>query len=549
MESQRSTDKRDLAAVRSTSSGEEQDVVVIGAGVAGLTAAALLSKAGLKVSLFERESQAGGCLAMFQRGGFTFDTSIHWLNQFRPRGFTYRIHHYLDESGLCFPQLNRIHRYKGTRRDYILTSNPLEFRDQLLQDFPSEAEGIHALFRDAEKLGTHLLYLDDRMRAACTMTFREKLSHAFGMMRWVFPIRHLAMTSAKKGLRRYFTSPELHDLFHSRDTLMSVLVPVAFAFTGDFQALPKGGGKTVVDWFAANIEKNGGKIYLNSPVREVLVDEHNVAKGIKLETGEVVRSTYVIGACDSTLLFSQMVPKGVSFDRWLKRMEQADHYHSSFSIYLGLDCSPSLLGLGEELVHLTEDSVSPEERVNGCAETTSISVFAPSFRDPSLAPPGKGTLQIQCPAYLSYQDCWKTEKGLVRGEAYRQLKKQYADVLIDRVERNLIPHLRQHIEEISIATPVTFLRYTSNRAGGIMGLRPTPRNIRSGLAQLTTPIKNLLLGSQWATVGGGVPIATKTAVNASLLILRELRPESFQVLKHVVDGTVRKGSTGAGIIS
>jgi prolycopene isomerase len=518
---------------------EKIDVVVIGAGVAGLTAAALLAKAGLKVALYEREPQAGGCLAAFQRGCFTFDTSIHWLNQFRPKGFTYRIHHYIDEEGLCYPQLNRIHRYKGTARDYILTSNPHEFRDQLLQDFPSEAAGINALFRDAEKLGTHLLYLDDRMRAACTMTFREKLSHAFGMMRWVLPIRHLAMTSANKGLHRYFNSPELLDLFHSRDTLMSVLVPIAFAFTGDFQALPKGGGKTVVDWLTANIEKNGGKIHLNSPVREVLVDEHKVARGVTLETREVIRSTYVIGACDSTLLFSQMVPKGAFFDRWLRRMSQADLYHSSFSIYIGLDCSPSLLGLGEELVHLTEDSVSPEERVDGCAETTSISVFAPSFRDPSLAPPGKGTLQIQCPAYLAYQDYWKTEKGLVRGEAYRQLKKQYADVLLDRVERNLIPKLRQHIEEISIATPVTFLRYTSNRAGGIMGLRPTPRNIRSGLAQLTTPIKNLLLGSQWATVGGGVPIATKTAVNASLLILRELRPASFQVLKHVVDGTVK----------
>jgi phytoene dehydrogenase-like protein len=143
-------------------------------------------------------------LAAFQRGGFTFDTSIHWLNQFRPGGFTYRIHRYLGEDGPAYPKLNRIHRYKGTRRDYLLTSNPHEFRDQLLRDFPAEAGGIRALFQEAEKLGTHLLYLDDRMRAACTMTFREKLSHAVGMMRWVVPIRHLAMTSAKKGLHRYF---------------------------------------------------------------------------------------------------------------------------------------------------------------------------------------------------------------------------------------------------------------------------------------------------------------------------------------------------------
>jgi phytoene dehydrogenase-like protein len=518
---------------------DKLDVVIIGAGIAGLTAAAVLAKSGLKVALYESEPQAGGCLVAFRRGDFTFDTSIQWLNQFRPGGFTYRIHHYLGDDGPEFPKLNRIHRYKGTRRDYILTSNPFEFRDQLLQDFPSEATGINALFREAEKFGTHLLYLDDRMRAACTMTFREKCSHALGMMRWVWPIRHFATTSAQKGLRRYFTSPELLDLFHSNDSLMSVMVPLGFAFTGDFQALPKGGGKTIVDWLCASIEKSGGKVYLNAPVREVLVDEKKIARGIKLETGVDVPATYVIGACDSTLLFSKMVPGGACFDRWQSRMTKADLYHSSFSIYLGLDCPASQLGLGEELVHLTEDSVPPPERIKGHPETTTISVLSPSFRDPSLAPAGKGTLQIQCPAYLSYQDYWKTEKDFGRGEAYRQLKKQYADVLLERVERNLIPELRRHIEEISIATPVTFLRYTANRAGGIMGLRPTPQNIRAGLAQLTTPVQNLLLGSQWASYGGGVPIATKTAVNAALIILRQMRPESFQVLKDVVDGTVK----------
>lgn len=533
-DTKRANDERCVASYPPT---EETDVAVIGAGIAGLTAAAILSKTGLRVTVFEREPQAGGYLAAFRRGAFIFDSSIQWLNQFRAGGFVHRIHAFLGEDGPRCRRLDRIHRYKSTHHDYLLTSNPHDFRDQLIHDFPAERDGIAALFRDAEKLGRHLVFLDDRMRAACTMTIREKIHHAVAMLRWVWPIRHLISTPAKKGLLRYFKSQELQDLFHSNDTLMSVLVPLGLAFTGDFQVLPVGGGEALVEWLSKTIVQHGGEIRLSSPVSEVVVDDRRVATGVRLGTGQIIRATHVVAACDAHTLFSEMVPRGLVHEKWRQRILDADLYHSSFSIYLGLDCPPSALGLNEELIHLTDDAFPPSARVSGEAQTTTISVLAPSFRDPSLAAPGKGTLQIQCPAYLSYQNRWKTGPNLERGEAYNTLKKEFAELLLDRVEKNLIPDLRQHIEEISIATPITFYRYTRNLNGGIMGFRPTQKNIKARLAQLKTPIRNLLLGGQWATYGGGVPIATQTAVNASLLILRDRRTDAFNALKAVVDRT------------
>ncbi|HZZ75284.1 MAG TPA: FAD-dependent oxidoreductase, partial [Puia sp.] len=58
------------------------DVIVIGAGIGGLTAAALLSRAGLSVCVLEKEPRVGGYLAGFRRKHFVFDTAIHWLNQY-----------------------------------------------------------------------------------------------------------------------------------------------------------------------------------------------------------------------------------------------------------------------------------------------------------------------------------------------------------------------------------------------------------------------------------------------------------------------------------
>ncbi len=513
------------------------DVVIIGGGIAGLTAAALLSKAGLRIELFETEPQAGGCLAAFHRKGFTFDTSIEWLNQCRPGGFLARIHHFIGNDGPRYVPLQRIHRYKDTAHNYLLTSDPLEFRDHLIRDFPHEKKGIQELFRDAEKLGRHMLFLDNRMRSVKTMSLRELLGHGLAMTRWVWPIRHVVSTPAVKGLTRYFKTRELLDLFHSDGTMMSVLVPLGFAFTGDFQKPPEGGCAVLVNWLCRKITANGGRITLNQRVQEVLVNASKEATGVRLTTGDTVHARYVIAACDVEQLFTTMLPPASVPAKTLKRLRHADLFYSSFSIYLGLDCTPASLGLDESLIRLTDASIPLDNRVNGEAPSTLISVLAPSLRDPSLAPAGKGTLLIQCPAYLTHHNHWDTGPNLERGDAYRRYKQEFTDIILDRVERLLIPGLRRHIEVMEVATPVTFHRYTGNRGGSIMGHKPTKKNIHACLANLTTPVKRLLLGGQWAEYGGGVPMATKAAVNSSLMILREMRPAVFADLKTVVDGT------------
>ena len=74
------------------------DVVVIGAGVSGLTSAALLSKAGLSVLVLERDSRPGGYLAGFRRKNYRFDSAIHWLNQCGEVGIVSKIFGFLGKD-------------------------------------------------------------------------------------------------------------------------------------------------------------------------------------------------------------------------------------------------------------------------------------------------------------------------------------------------------------------------------------------------------------------------------------------------------------------
>ncbi len=164
------------------------------------------------------------------------------------------------------------------------------------------------------------------------------------------------------------------------------------------------------------------------------------------------------------------------------------------------------------------------------------------MRDKSLAPEGQGTLTLYMPAFMNYQQEWRTEKGAhgfrMRGEAYHQLKKEVAEVIIGRVEEKIAPGLRSHILFYEVATPVTHWRYTGNKNGTMMGARPGRRNMKNRIAHYQTPVKNLILGGHWAELGGGVPIAAKAGANASLLILKKENRDAFLSLAGYMDNKI-----------
>jgi prolycopene isomerase len=146
---------------------------------------------------------------------------------------------------------------------------------------------------------------------------------------------------------------------------------------------------------------------------------------------------------------------------------------------------------------------------------------------------------LYVPAWITYENYWKTERnengGVIRTEAYKSLKETYANVIIDRVVQKMCPNLREHILFYEVATPITYYRYTQNRDGSMMGTRPGKINMQSKIAHYKTPVKNVIIGGHWAELGGGVPIATKAAYNASLIVLKDKNMEAYNELVDVME--------------
>lgn len=505
----------------------------------GLTAAATLSKGGYSVVVLDAANQAGGYLAGFHRNRFRFDTAIHWLNQCNPGGI---IHTIFQTLGTDYPKVTlqkRIKRYMGDRHDYLLTDNPDELKHQLQAEFPHEKEGIERFFKDAKQLGQQMNTWGNNVRTAETFRLAEKPAFFLKTFRFILPfIKHIRFTGEeglRKGLNRYFKDKRLHQIFSTEPDLLSCLVPFGWAYFGDFQNPPKGGGQAFPEWLAHVVKSFGNDIFFHTQVTKVLL-QNNTATGVELNhrgTRYRVNSRYVIAACDVETLYEKLLPPAAVPEPLKERLRNAKLYGSSFTISVALDCSPESLGFGEEAVHLSKQSISHQEQTAANAETTELIVLAPSLRDQTMAPDGQGTITIFMPAEMEQHDYWKTtrdaEGNFIRGEAYHQFKTELAEVLIRRVEEKIAPGLRAHILFYDVATPFTHQRYTGNRNGTMMGARPGKENMKAKVAHYHTPVKNLLLGSHWAELGGGVPIAVKAGFNAALLVLKEEKPNQLQL--------------------
>jgi len=444
------------------------DVTVIGAGVGGLTAASILSKAGLSVCVLEKEPHAGGYLAGFRRKQFRFDTAIHWLNQCGPGGLVNRLFDFLGKDHPVAVPQTCIRRYQGDNFNYLLTNDPDKLRDQLIADFPHERKGLERFFKAAKKLGRSLQQFNTVFRSEETMSLAEKLRHKLRLLHFAMPfipyIGYHGEAGLQKGLNRFFKDKRLHHIFVSEIELLACLVPIGWAYFGDFQSPPKGGGQVIPEWLQHTITHHRNDVFFKASVKEIIL-ENDVCKGVLFDhRGKEYRvnSRYVIASCDVETLYEKMLPADSIPSRMKERLRSAELYSSAVTISIALDCPVEALGFGEELVHLANESVSFDEHQGSDPLKTEISILAPTQRDKSMAPQGQGTLMLFMPAHMHSYNEWETEKdehgNYVRGEAYEKLKLKIAETIIRRVEEKLAPGLRSHILFFDVATPVTHWR-------------------------------------------------------------------------------------------
>ncbi|MDH5367695.1 MAG: NAD(P)/FAD-dependent oxidoreductase [Cyclobacteriaceae bacterium] len=528
---------------------EHYDVVIIGAGISGLTSSALFRRAGLSCCIIEMNNTPGGSIQGFNRLSYRFDSAIHWINNCGPTGLVTRIFKLIGSDYPKSKEQKRIRRFISDDFDYLITNNPDEIKEQWVKEFPHEKNGIIRFFRDAKRIAKSFDKHTYLSRTMDTMNWFESAIYGIKMLKFALPfiphIRFSGDEGVKKGLKRYFKDEKLLSVFCSEPDLLSCLIPISWAYSNDFQTPPQGGSQRFAEWLTYATQHLGGDIFFKSKVSKILI-ENNTAVGVKIDhRGSIheIRSKYVVAACDVETLFEKMLPDSAIPNKTKENLKSADLYASAFTVALGLDCPAEELGFDEEIIYLADPKVGREELGGGDPYKSGIHILASSVRDKTLALPEHGTLTLFIPAWMSSNNYWQCEKdesgNYIRGEKYKTLKQKFADIIIDRVQEKIAPNLKDHILHCDVATPVTHYRYTGNKDGSMMGQRPGKENMKAKVATYKTPVKNLLRSGHWADLGGGVPIAIKSALNTTLMILKKENKPVFRLLANYMDGNTQ----------
>lgn len=495
------------------------DAVIIGAGVAGLFSAFVLSQQGKKVLVIEKQPIPGGYATTFSRKGFVFESSIHSIGALSEGG---EIRAFLEENGLAsrveFIELKNFSRIIYPGHDFTVNFSQGDFMRFLKAEFPEEAGNIERFFRHT-----------DRFYAQFKKFTESRLHMLLNAILLPFIYRDLLKElnrPVSELLGRYFKDARLKsvisDIWRFLGLPPSRLSSLYFLIVLEsYYFIPtscvKGGVSRIFEEMEARIKKTGSEFKFNTGIIKILTENKKV-RAVLTDKGEEIKTRAVISNANpidtlTKLLDNHAVARG--YDKKLSSLEKSI---SGVQVYLGLDVPAKNLGMGYQIlsVNTTYDhDLSFKYCLAGDYDNCGLEVVDHARIDPSLVPAGKGCL------YIMTFDAYSNWKGLSK-EEYQRKKQEIGRKLILRSEKYL-PGLSRHIEVMEVATPLTMERYSLSPEGAIYGFAQTVKQAGMFRLDQETGIDGLFLAGAWTRPGHGFHGCFVSGLDAAELAIKFMK--------------------------
>ncbi|WP_339840477.1 NAD(P)/FAD-dependent oxidoreductase [uncultured Maribacter sp.] len=499
------------------------NTVVIGGGLGGLVAGAMLTKFGKKVLLLEQHHKPGGCATTFKRGDFIIEVGLHEMCGLEKEGAIKQIFNMLEiNQQVELLQVPELYAVLSDKEKFVFPHSYEAASKALIDKYPEDEKGIKRLMKLLAGIRREGIKLPHT-------PLKRKLMYPF--MPLLYPTlveasRHTVGSWFDKYITNENAKLDLlaHIVYWGDDpyTLSMFYYGLPFSsFIGTGGYFIKGGSQQLSNQLASYIEKQGGCVLLGKKAEKIVTKNDRVT-GVTFRDSFNKSSEAVTIACDNVVancaipIVPDMLdePHATSLR---KQIADKTNACSLLNIYLGFKSDLETYGVKHYSNSIKGDDVKTLKDIhpNNTGDWSKRSFVFVDYNkvDAQLAPSGKSVGVICCADYLKDWD-------ELSKEDYKAKKEEVAQILLGRLEKQF-PGIRESIEYYEVATSKTIERFTSNTAGSVYGFAQSKQ--QSGLKRFRNNflISNLYFASAWAFPGGGFEGSMMAGFLAALQMNRD----------------------------
>lgn len=499
------------------------DVVVVGAGNGGLAAAATTAKAGLKTLLLEKHNLPGGSASSFVRGRFEFEPSLHELCSVGTAEKPNEIYKLFETLGARINWRYEFNTFRAILTgengyDVKLRAGVEEFCDDMEKAVPGCRESVKNFFELVKKDDEALAYIYKMKGKPNPLTM--VLRHADFMRTACHSVEEIEIALGMPEKARDIINTYWCYLGVPTDDLNAMhYLSMVGSYVEDGAAMPYKRSHELSLALEKAITDNGGQVWYNCEVKKFLYDNDRCV-GVALSDGTEIFAKEII---------SNVIPHNVygmsdgNVPERELRLANARSFGITFiTVYLGLDCTKEELGIEDYTVFKMHCS-NPREQFNRRHDEPVGAFYVVNCLNtviPDCSPEGTSMLFFTIPLFGNELPSSLT------AENYKKYKNDVAERYIKDYEKTMGIDISSHIEEIAVATPVTFARYLGTPDGEIYGYNNFGWDsviMRTNNESKDFTVPGLSYCGGHASRGDGYSSAYLTGMSAGNAVVRKLK--------------------------
>jgi phytoene dehydrogenase-like protein len=473
---------------------------VIGGGIGGLTAAALLAHEGRSVLLVERAEGAGGCVHSFRRGQYRLDPAVHLVVD--PSHTGRLLEHLGVGDEVQFVEVPHFYSAVGPGFQITVPFGAGAFVDAHVAQFGEDArrflegcidlhERLHELpptvtLAELEGVLREDPSLFRLLRATLAEAMEELALRGNARVALGLPGLYLGLAPSQLSFRTY--------------------AQMLLAHVTHRAALVEGGLQRVVDALTGSIDRDGGEVVLGRDVTRIIADDGRVS-GIRLDDDRVVNAQAVVSNADPLQTFERLVGFDALPAQYVRRLGRLSVSHSIFSLFTATTMDLARFEHASHLMFVTAESDLERAFTDGLEGRPPYATLCiPTLSEAEAAPEGEHLIMATAVAAYDPARPWP------------ELRDRSGEALLAVLE-DAFPGLGTTLTFTETATPVAIERHTGNSRGATYAWGNSPTGTGSRLPDNKTPIDGLFLAGAWTAPGSGFARAMSSGHRAAQHVL------------------------------